>query len=133
MAKRKDNRTKRLDADVVTAQSFVLVDAKGKERGEFSTFGDAVVLHLTTKQGEPMLTIQLDDKDSPSIAFFSKGGEVAVSLVSGENSTGFGISSPGGNSRIQCGIPNDPSAQPLGDRPCIVLFDEHGTKVISSD
>lgn len=132
MSKHRD-KTKKLEADVVTARSFVLVDEKGKSRGEFSTYGDAVVLHLTTKQGEPMLTLQLDDNDFPSIALFSKGGKIAISFASGKNSTGLGISDPNGSSGIEIGMAHDPAAKPFGDRPCIVLSHEQGTNIISSE
>ena len=76
----------RVTADVIEAGAFQLVDKNGKTRAELMSRSDDnagdgyVVVHLYDKEGRPRITLQVSDKEGPSVSLFNGTNSPCISL-----------------------------------------------------
>ena len=72
-------QNKEVIKEVIKAQSFQLVDKKGKNRGGMDATSDTTMFHLTDKNGKTNMTIQTSE-DRSSIDLFNNKKQMIVSL-----------------------------------------------------
>ena len=104
-------------AQVIRATAFVLVDAKGRERGKFELLPEGPVLYLTDENGKGGFTLDVDE-NGPTLRMYGKNSKGSVGLVVDEN--GPSLRMYGEN--VKGGVRLDV----YKDRPSLTMSDEKG-------
>jgi len=72
--------------DEIKAKKVVVIDDKGKTRGEFSCADNLVGLTLTDVNGQPKCTINVET-DGPGLMFLGKNGQMKCAIKIIEDSS----------------------------------------------
>lgn len=126
-----------IEADVVRAKSFVLVDDQDRDRATLSAVpsgkNGAVVLHLSDHNGLPRISLQIDENGNPSICLFTENSAPSVSLaIDKDRGNGIMVGDEEGRPCVMIGVPGA-KAECLSDSPHIIVLDQEGEELWSTN
>lgn len=129
----KNRDCRKVIADIVEAGAIRLVDENGKTRAELMCRSDEekndgfVVVHMYDDKGRPRLSLQVNDKEGPSVALFNGKNSPCVSLgVFEDRGNGVTVCDGEGIPRFSAGTRVDESTSALKDDVEVEIRDDEG-------